>query len=576
MALGSSLQIGRSGLLASQAALEVVGNNLANVATPGYHRQTVHLAPVGAQQIEAGLWVGRGVQVQQIVREIDHALEGRLRNALSDQSGSHLTAGILAQIEALEDALRVDEATGSRSNLAGRMEAFFAAWEQLQGRVNDPAFRTPVINEGANIAATLHELRQGLGALRDQLEAGLDHDVATVNDLLDRIERLNNQIARESGGDPNGAPTLRDQRDQLLAELSQYMRISTREVDSKVDIYVGSVPIMLGGKSRGVDIDRQNVDGELRVTLRVSDDTTIIGPTSGKLGAAVAGVNRDVGGALATIDQLAAEIIWETNRIHSQGQGLTGYRSITAHSPVADAAAGLGSDEAELDFGSRVTSGSFEVIVRQTSVHPPVDRTYSIDIKAGVAGTADTSLNDIVAQLNAVDNVTAAVDAGGRLTLATTDGNFELYFGSDSSGALAALGLNTFFTGRDAASIEVSSTLAADHRLLAGGTAETPNGNALAMAGLRARGLDALGGRSLGQFWSDHVFDVGARRRLGEDQLQADAVVVQNLQSQQAAVSGVNADEEAINLMMYQRAYQGNARFITVVDELMQTLLSIL
>lgn len=576
MALSSSLQIGRSGLLASQAALEVVGNNLANVATPGYHRQTVHMAPVGAQEIEAGLWVGRGVQIQQIAREIDNALEGRLRNAVSDQAGSQLSADILAQIEALEDALQLDETTGSRSSLAGRIEAFFAAWEQLQGRVSDPAFRTPVINEGANIASALHELRQGLGALRDQLSTGLDNDVAAVNDLLGRIERLNNQIARDGGADPNGAPTLRDQRDQLLAELAQYMQISTRETDGKVDIYVGSVPIMLGGKSRGVSIEKQEMDGGVRVTLRVSDDTTIIGPTTGRLGAKVASINSAVGGALAAIDELAAEIIWQVNRLHSQGQGLVGHQSITAHSVVADSAAALGSDDAELDYGSRITSGSFELIVRQTNVQPPVDRAVAIDIKVGVGGTPDTTLNDIVAQLNAVANVSAAVDAAGRLTITSTDANFEIRFGADSSGALAALGLNTFFTGRDARSIKVSQTLAADHRLLAGGTADAPNGNALAMAALRGQSLDALGGRSLGQYWADHVFDVGARRSLAEDQTTADSVVVQNLQTQQAAVSGVNADEEAINLLMFQRAYQGNARFISVVDELMQTLLSIL
>ncbi len=575
MGLTSSLQIGRSGLLSSQAALEVAGNNLANVGTPGYHRQTVALSPIAAQEVEPGKWIGRGVQIQEIARQIDMALEGRLRNGISDQSGSQLTADILSQIEALEDALQIDE-SGSRSSLAGRLEAFFGAWEQLQGHVTDPAFRTPVIAEGANLAAALHELRSGLGALRDQMDAGLESDVATVNDLLSRIETLNNQIGKAAGNNANSVPTLRDQRDQLLSELSQYLQISTRETNGRVDIYVGSVPIMLDGKSRGVSIEQQSSGSLSEVTLRVTADQTIIGRSSGTLGAKIASRNNDVGGALGTIDTLAGEIVWQVNRLHSQGQGLKGYTSITGQSVVEDAAAGLSSAAANLDFGSRLQTGRFEIIVRQTSVQPPMDRTSTIDIKVGVGATADTTLNDVVAQLNTVANITASIDAAGRLQIRTTDSNFEIYFGEDTSGALAALGLNTFFAGSDAADIEVSSALAADHQYLAAGGAEGPNANALAMVSLRGTGLSGLNGRSLGQYWSDHVFNVGAARARAEDQAMADTVVVQNLQAQQAAVSGVNADEEAINLLTFQRAYQGSARFISVVDELMQTLLAII
>ncbi|MEX0887372.1 MAG: flagellar basal body protein, partial [Phycisphaeraceae bacterium] len=88
MSLNASLNIGRTGLLSSQSALQTVGNNLANAATPGYHRQRVDLAPLAGQRGADGAFLGRGVQIESITRMIDQALEGRLRNAGSDLAGS--------------------------------------------------------------------------------------------------------------------------------------------------------------------------------------------------------------------------------------------------------------------------------------------------------------------------------------------------------------------------------------------------------------------------------------------------------------------------------------------------------
>ena len=88
MGLSGALQIGRSALLTSQSALEVVGHNLANMATPGYHRQTVAIAPVRSQEIQQGIFVGRGVTLEAITRRIDEALEARLRGSIADQSYS--------------------------------------------------------------------------------------------------------------------------------------------------------------------------------------------------------------------------------------------------------------------------------------------------------------------------------------------------------------------------------------------------------------------------------------------------------------------------------------------------------
>jgi len=76
--------------------------------------------------------------------------------------------------------------------------------------------------------------------------------------------------------------------------------------------------------------------------------------------------------------------------------------------------------------------------------------------------------------------------------------------------------------------------------------------------------------------WNRHVEEYAVRLGQAQSQAQTDEIVRSNLESQQQSISGVSLDEEAINLLAYQRAYQGTARFLSVVDELMQTLMQLI
>ena len=81
----AGLQIGRSALSASQAAIQVAGNNMANAATEGYTRRTIHLAPSGGAEAGTGFYIGQGVHITAIQREVDEAMQARFRDAMSDE-----------------------------------------------------------------------------------------------------------------------------------------------------------------------------------------------------------------------------------------------------------------------------------------------------------------------------------------------------------------------------------------------------------------------------------------------------------------------------------------------------------
>ena len=567
MSLSGALQIGRSGLLASQAAIEVTGNNLANVGTRGYHRQTIELAPDGVSKIRDGLFRGRGVQIESITRQINEALEARLRGSISDESRTAIRQGVLEQLEAIQNEL-------SGIDLSTRLSEFFNAFSNLANNPQDNSLRTLAVQESTRLASFMNNLRQSYAGLRDQLDAAAGAGAVAASDLLTRIEQVTMQIIKAEGAQ-GGAAGLRDERDVLLSELSRYLDVSVQEHPSgAVDLFIGSKPIMLAGKSRGVELRTRTIEGETVTDIVISADKDPLDISSGELGALIAARNVDVKDAFDALDSFVHEFIFQVNKVHSTGQGLAGFTTLSSTAKVLDENAVLDSEEAGLDFAP--TNGSFLVHITDKTTGQRTTTQIDIDLD-DVDAANNSTLADLITALDGVTNLTASLGPGRELVLATDAANYELSFSEDSSGVLAALGVGTLFTGTDAFDVAVNQLIAANPKFVAAAQGHLPgdNRNALALADLRTTRLESAGGLTLTEMWSRHVEDLAIRHAQTKGQLEADGIVRQNLEAQQQSVSGVNADEEAINLLAYQRMYQASARFLSVVDEMMQTLISI-
>jgi len=155
-------------------------------------------------------------------------------------------------------------------------------------------------------------------------------------------------------------------------------------------------------------------------------------------------------------------------------------------------------------------------------------------------------------------------------------GSGELVFSQDSSGILASLEINTFFSGSSALDISVSQQLQSDPALIASSSdnVEGSSGTALAIAGLRDLVVQSLGGQSLTAFWTGEVGALAVRTGTATGAYGAAAMVRDGLSAQVQSVSGVSMDEESINLLTFERQYQAAARYLEVLDETIQTLLS--
>lgn len=564
MSLIGALNAGKTALAAHQVAIQVAGNNIANVNTPGYTRQVGKLGPNADQRYAPGQFVGTGVHVDSIARAIDESLNSRLRGAVSDGEGAAVMKQWLGRVEAAFNEL-------SDEDLSTRLSKFFNAWSNLANKPQDTGLRQIVVQAGESVATWMRDLRGQLTALNENVDERLRGVVDDADALARQVADLNRQIVRAEGGDGGPANGLRDQRDAVLQKLSELVNIQTKQQDSgAVNVYVNSVPLVLDGVSRGVALRQENVGGEVVRTVTFKADDGEMAVTAGQLGG-LAAVKQSMSATIENLDALAGNLIFELNKIHAAGQGLEGFSTAQSSNAVANATVALNSDDTELK--AKATSGSFVVHVKNRQTGLATSTLVQVDLD-GLNGN-DTSLTSLAAALDAVSGIRADT-TGNRLNLAAESDAVEFSFSQDSSSVLASLGVNTFFTGSDAGDIAVNAALKARPTLLAAAKNGEPGDNqtALAIARLEGQSVAALGNISLKSGYQDLVNNVAAQAARAQSDAEAADSIRETLTSQREALSGVSLDEEAVNLMRSQRAFQGAARIITAVDEMLQTILA--
>jgi len=575
--MSGSFSIGRSGLAASQLGMNITGNNIANANTPGFSRQRVDLAP-SANQLQGRLRIGNGVDVQGIRRLTDQALQQRLLASTSAESAASTNSSLLGGMEQIAAKL---DAQG-RLQLNKEVNAFFDAWSSL-GSNNPTTTRSTVVEQGSALASYLRTLRGQINSQTGTIDAQLSAAATSTDSLLREVARLNTQIVNAGS---SAAASLQDQRDGVLAKLANLVDITTAPQDNgTVNVYVGSTMLVDAGTYRGVKIDTRTVGTEQVVVLATADNGEVIGAKGGRVAALLQQRGTSVQEALDRLDRLASELIHEVNRVYSQGSALTAVRSYTGATRVAAPDRPLAfNDPTNATFAAlthRPTSGAITLRVASDSSGTFNDVNIPIDLNgltnAGTPGFADdTSLDDLAAAINALPNLSATITPEGQLRINAAAGH-TLSIVSDTSGVLTSLGINTYFAGNDASDIAVRSDLAADPstlsvRAIVGGI-PTDNGVSNAIIGLRTKAIANLQGNTLLGDWSAYAQELGVQVASAETATDTANAVTENLTSQLNAVSGVSLDEEAINLVLFQTQYQASARYISVLQQMTDTLM---
>ncbi|MBY0114239.1 MAG: flagellar hook-associated protein FlgK [Phycisphaerales bacterium] len=577
MSLTAAMLIGRSALTASQLGIQVSGNNIANVGTPGYNRQLAYLEPVGGSANDISSRSGRGVSVRDVRRQIDSALQNRLNNGVADESAASQQLQTLSSLESTLGEL-------SGNDFTGQMQSFFNVWSE---RANLSKSSSVVVQQATKIAEFLRRTRSDVAALRTQIDAQLSTGASRANELLESISKLNLQVANSEAGQ-GIANSLRDQRDQAVSELSKLVDLTViDQPNGTVNILIGSTPVILAGQTRGIKLELTDNNGTLEAALKTTDNGETLPVQSGKLGALLSDRKASVDQTAAALDNVASQLIYQVNKLHSTGTNKDGLTSAIASLAVATSDRTLSLNDPTNNATNKLpfkpTSGGFYVTVKQNSTGASQTVRVNVDLDGvnnlGLPGyTNDTTPENIRAALAAVPGLTATFDAEGKLKVDAQTG-FSFSFSDDTSGALAVLGVNSFFTGSSASDINVRADIQADPsklqvgRMVDGKFVE--NATALELAKLQSKSLSDLQNRSIVGAWSDTVQGVGVATAAAKTAAGAASAVKESLDAQRSAVSGVSLDEESLNLLNYQRQYQAGARLIDVSNQLLQTLMQL-
>ena len=315
------LSISGSAVAAYQRALGTTSNNIANLSTVGYSRQSVDMS-AGAPQAIGQIYVGTGVQVTGIKRSYDQFVEGTLRNAYS---------GLNTQGPLVQYANRIIDVMGSQNvGLTSALDQFFSSAQSLSG---DPAsidLRGQFLRDAGGVVGRLHELNTQLGAIEADSRGQIDADVGKLNELSKQLAYVNSQLQKNatSAAQP---PELMDQRDNLLRDMSKLasIRVSTRN-NGMVDVGVGNAGgsglVVDGSASHSIGAGfNEEFPGKVDIVLDpYGHPVSIPGMSSGSIGGLISFRQQALGPAFSQLDTLASSFAREVNQINKQGVDLNG------------------------------------------------------------------------------------------------------------------------------------------------------------------------------------------------------------------------------------------------------------
>jgi len=651
-----SFNIGISGVNAAQKALEIIGNNMANAATDGYHRQRVDLTPAYTSSI-GSIPSGGGVDIAGVTRLIDGLLQ---KEIFRQQSSLDEVSQELATLRTIENAFGEMSGGGGLSEAIG---GFFNALQDLSAHPGDAIWQDQAVTAAETMASQFRTLSDFLGKLDTQIVLEAQNTVAEINALVARVADLNNGIERLeiTGGQANN---LRDQRDQYIVDLSKLISVETESREhGVVDVSVTGIPVVTSGTAFELETGLKD-NQELGLGVAGENNYNII-VEGGRLGGLLGSKNELIADVMTNLDNLASTMIQQINQYHVQGVGSEGaFTELTGWAMA---------DEDLADFDPAVSDGNIYIRVTNTSTHAVTRTAIAVDASADSLSTLATDIgaitglsasvsdsklhiqadtgyefdflpcflptptssdftgataaptvsvsglytgtsnqtftftvsgtgevgngtlqlvvtdgnSDTVTTLNVGSGYAAGdkLDAGNGIKVALTagdmvDGNtFEVdaFADTDTSGVLGAVGINTFLSGDGASDIAVCSDIVTTPGRIATalGADETDNGNILLMAGLRDSAQSDLNSMTPEEYYHKVITDIGldvSIKQLHKTNIEA---IVKNLAERESDVSGVDINDEAAKMLVFEQMYKGMAKYLATIQSSLATIMEI-
>jgi flagellar hook-associated protein 1 len=617
MGLSQVLATSLSGLNATQTNLAIVAGNVANAQTPGY------IAESAVQVAVATGDSGDSVRIASINRILDQVVQQQLRTETSGASYADLQADFYQQIQ------QVYGQPGSDTTLDATFNNFTSAVQALSSNPNSTSAQSATINAAQVLAQQLNSASSSIQAIRSQADQGIAGDVQQANTALQQIASLNQQLAGASSND-SAAATLQDQRDQAINQLAKLMDIRVVQGSgNQVTVFTGSGTQLVGTQALQLSFTPSGTIGAAQqwnvnpaksgvgtVSLVSPNGTSVDLVANGTLrsGEIAAYLNmRDnvLVKAQSQVDELASQMSRALSDTTTAGSAVS---SGSQSGFAVDIGALSPGNSIQITYTDAANAQHNLTIVRvddpnalplsNTVTADPTDTVVGINFSGGAASVAaqlNTALGSTGLQfanpagttlrtLNDAAN-TISVNAVSTTTTATSltggSGALPLFVDGNRSytGAITASGSES--TGF-AARIAVNSALVADPTKLVTYQVSTPAGDStrpnfiydqLVNATIAYSPATGIGGSAspfkgtLPAYLSQIVNEQSQATNNAQNLKSGQDIVVNALQTRFDQTSGVNMDTEMSNLLTLQNAYGANARVMTTVKQMLDTLL---
>jgi len=620
----AGIEIGKRSLMAQSQSINTAGHNISNADTEGYSRQRVQLRqfdPIYRPDLtraETPGQIGQGVMTESIVRVRDELLDARITSQANQESYWSTREKYYVMLEQIYNE---PEDVSIRSN----MDKFWNSWQELSLYPESQAARQSIVTRGESLVNSIRQRYNSLEGIGTLLNGDIEGTVKQVNNYAHQIAELNNEIIRVKamGDNPND---LLDRRDLMVEKLSSLVNITTDQLDSdEFMVHIDGKILVQGGIARNLDVISPT-DNNSYSQVIWADTGNLAEISGGSLGALIELRDVDVRSELQELNTMTMNFADLVNDVHRNAIGAnntTGLDFFTQQPFVTNVAGNYDSNGDGVFDSTYVfrMSGSNELNPQEQI---GLQGTITLNGKDGDVTIEYYPTDTVEAVINRINDspteVKAYLDKNNHLVLKATtsedvdnpdfvirhvedSGHFLVGYsgilsgaGSDNAydfaqvDAVNSLAGNGTEDGADfsvapvlnpAAYIAVNPAIVNDVLSVASsfadsrGHAESGDG-AAAVEIASIRNSDVMIGRyrTLDDYFAESVTNVALKGEQAEINMRSQNTIMADLRSLRDSISGVNIDEELADIIKFQHGYNAAAKFITVMDELLDTVIN--
>lgn len=615
----SGIELGKRSIMAHSDAITTAGHNISNANTEGYSRQRVQIKEFDPlykpdlERLERPGLIGQGVDVQSINRIRDELLDQRIVAQANQESYWDTRSKYYTMIEQIYNE---PYDVSIRSN----MDKFWESWQELSTYPESRAARQAVVTRAETLTDSIKQRWEGLDGIGKLIDGDIEATVRQVNDLARQIAATNGEIVRSRamGDNPND---LLDRRDLLVDKLSALVNVTTDQRDSdEFMVHVDGRVLVQGSVSRKIDLEpRYDDTGYSKLVWADTRNDAVF--SGGVLGALVELRDVDVRGEIQSLNTMTMNFADLVNDVHRNAVGanrVTGLDFFVQHPFVENANGNFdrnGDGALDSSFVFRFT-GKNELDMQMQVGIEGVMTLSGMNGDVQVPYFHTDTVETVIARINdSTSEVKAYLDKNNHLVLKATTAqgtenpDFVIRHVEDSgrflagyAGILSASGadgaydfaqadaVNALAAGTQfavapvvnpSAYIEVNAAIRNDVMSVAAGyldaAGNSPSGDgraAVEIAAIRNTSVMVGGMRTFDDYFADSVTNVALKGEQAQTNLITQNSIMDDLRNLRDSISGVNIDEELAEIMKFQHGYNAAAKFITVWDSLVDTIIN--